>query len=288
VGVTVFVRVVKLVISASMAGADWVWGTSRHLLRREIKARCVVLYYHAIRAAETQRFARQLDLLKRLAVPIDLEYKQPLQPGGRYCAVTFDDAFVSVVDNALPELRARGIPCTIFVPTGSIGRHPAWLERSHNDATEKVADAPLLQAIVRQGLVRIGSHSVSHPDFRQLAEAEAREELRRSKAELEEILGREVVSFSFPHGAYTARSMDIARECGYTRVFTIEPARLADPYGEFAIGRVRVQPTDWPIEFRLKVRGAYRWMASASDLKRRLLAVLHGRRAKTAAARQGT
>ncbi len=42
------------------------------------------------------------------------------------------------------------------------------------------------------------------------------------------------------------------------------------------MGRVRVDPTDWPLEFHLKLMGAYRWLPMAIALKRRLLATVRG------------
>jgi peptidoglycan/xylan/chitin deacetylase (PgdA/CDA1 family) len=280
-------RVIKLLISFSVAGADRVSDVIRRLLGGQPATACVVLYYHAVRAAARRQFASQMDDLARLSVPIDIEDREPLSKGRRYTAVTFDDAFMSMVENALPELRAREIPCTIFVPTGSIGRHPAWIAPSHEDAAEVVASAEVLRMIAHEPLVRIGSHSASHPDFRRLDEAQATQELTESKATLEEILGREVTSFSFPHGAYTPRSLDLARQCGYTRVFTIEPVPLRDPRAGFAVGRVRVEPHDWPIEFRLKALGAYRWMARASAIKRELLGIVRGGRMQSPHPREG-
>jgi peptidoglycan/xylan/chitin deacetylase (PgdA/CDA1 family) len=88
---------------------------------------CVVLYYHAVRPEERASFGRQMDELLSIGSPIRADRREPLQPGRRYVAVTFDDGFVSVVENALPELRDRRIPCTIFVPTGSLGTRPSWL-----------------------------------------------------------------------------------------------------------------------------------------------------------------
>ena len=126
----------------------------------------MVLYYHAVRASARRQFAAQMDKLARLSVPVDIEGTDFLRAGRRYSAVTFDDAFMSVVDNALPELRARRIPCMIFVPTGSIGRRPSWIGPSHDDAAEVVASAEVLRTVADQPLVRIGSHSISHPDFR--------------------------------------------------------------------------------------------------------------------------
>lgn len=270
-------RLVKLVISLSVAGADWVWSTIVRLFGQQSPTECVVLYYHAIRPIEKWQFSSQMDELLRLSIPVDIDGGEPLPTARRYSTVTFDDAFVSVVENALPELRARKIACTIFVPTGSMGRHPSWIGPSHEDASEVVASAELLRTVSQQPLVQIGSHSVTHPNFKQLDDEKAKDELIKSKAMLEEILGHEVKWFSFPHGAYTQRSVDLAKQSGYTRVFTIEPVRLQNPREEFSIGRIRVEPHDWPIEFRLKVLGAYRWMARASAIKRELLRFVQNR-----------
>ncbi len=280
-------RLIKLLISLSVAWADRVSAAIRRLLGGQPATVCVVLYYHAIRAAARPQFASQMDELARLSVPVDIEGREPLPKGRRYSALTFDDAFMSVVENALPELRARKIPCTIFVPTGSIGLHPSWIGPSHEDAAEVVASAEVVRTIDDQPLVRIGSHSVSHPDIRRLDDVQARDEFTSSKATLEEILGREVKSFSFPHGAHTQRSLHLARQCGYARVFTIDPVQLTDPREGFAVGRVRVEPHDWPIEFRLKVLGAYRWMSRASALKRDLLGIVRRGRVQVPQPRQG-
>jgi peptidoglycan/xylan/chitin deacetylase (PgdA/CDA1 family) len=133
--------------------------------------------------------------------------------------------------------------------------------------------------------VRIGSHSVSHPNFRLLDDEQARRELAESKADLEKITGRQVRSFSFPHGAYTARCLTLARQCGYAQVYTIAPGLTKAPRDEFIVGRVCADPSDWPIEFRLKALGAYLWMVWASAFKRGLRNRLHGRHRQVQAAR---
>ena len=93
-------------------------------------------------------------------------------------------------------------------------------------------------------------------------------ELSESRLQLRKILGRDVTLFSFPHGAFDEELIESARAAGYQRVFTILP-ELALP-DEFAIGRVAVEPSDWRLEFLLKLFGAYRWLVPASTLKRKL------------------
>jgi len=60
-------------------------------------------------------------------VPLDVVFREPdeftIRPRA---AITFDDAYVGVVSEAIPELERRGIPATIFAVTGVHGGHTFW------------------------------------------------------------------------------------------------------------------------------------------------------------------
>jgi peptidoglycan/xylan/chitin deacetylase (PgdA/CDA1 family) len=171
-----------------------------------------------------------------------------------------------VIENALPELQKRGIPATLFLPTGSWGERPAWIKSaSHPFWQERMMSREELQILAAEPLVTIGSHTVSHPNLLQVSVREASRELAASKAELENLLGRHVEWLSFPHGAYDASLVRLALGAGYRRVFTIEPA-LVDPLQPGVVnGRVAADPDDWPLEFFLKIHGAYRWQARSKN-----------------------
>jgi peptidoglycan/xylan/chitin deacetylase (PgdA/CDA1 family) len=118
-----------------------------------------------------------------------------------------------------------------------------------------------LQDLAKSPGITVGSHTVRHRRLDTLPEAEARQELFDSKKNLEDILGQPVPLFSFPHGAFTDRVLSLARDAGYQTVYTISPTCAREQMNGFVAGRVKVDPDDWMIEFRLKLRGAYRWMA---------------------------
>ena len=114
---------------------------------------------------------------------------------------------------------------------------------------------------------------MTHPALPALNENDAKRELSESRAKLEKMLDREIRLFSFPYGAFNAKLIEWCREAGYERVFTIAPTlAFLDPR-EFVTGRMSVEPTDWPLEFRLKLMGAYRWLPVAFSLKRRVLSI---------------
>lgn len=229
-----------------------------------------VLYYHEVRPEHRARFAWQMDALLRLAKPVPASYRERLLDGERVVAVTFDDGFTSFRDVALPELRLRGIPSTLFVVAANVGRAPSWSGVVPDPTfTERLLTLEELRALP-QPLVTIGSHTLTHPTLTHVAEAEARREMSESRLVLERELCRRVTLFSFPHGAHTRDMFLWSRDAGYERVFTILPIPAFSDPDEYVVGRVKVDPTDWPLEFRLKVMGAYCWLPFAYAMKRRL------------------
>ena len=65
-------------------------------------------------------------------------------------------------------------------------------------------------------LVEVGAHTVTHPALSALPVALQRDEIERSKTQLEEILlGRRVSSFAYPHGSFSAETVSLVREAGF-------------------------------------------------------------------------
>jgi peptidoglycan/xylan/chitin deacetylase (PgdA/CDA1 family) len=253
-------RIAILVVSLIVRGWDVVCSKMRRLARSRSASKGVVLYYHAVKPDQRQRFARQMDEVLKRASVFPADAPESISSEGWNVAVTFDDGFRSVVANAVPELSKRSIPFTVFVPSGCLGRRPSWVgNASHASWNETVLSAPELRALAAAPLATVGSHSVTHPNLLELAPLHSEEELVRSKEDLQQAAGVAIELFSFPHGAHSAGLLTQARRAGYRRVFTIEPTTLGRGPYPFAVGRVAADPDDWPVEFRLKIAGAYRW-----------------------------
>jgi len=233
------------------------------------RARLVILYYHAVPAAHRVRFIRQLDMIEAAAdavVPADFCGAET--PGRRLVAVTFDDAYTSVVENALPELAARRMPATIFTPSGMLGRPPSWqMEDMDEDRRETVATAACLQTLPPD-LVTIGAHSITHPCLPEIDHESAMTEISGSKSTLTGLLGRDVTVFSFPYGEYDDRIIRLCEAAQYRFVYNTMPWTLDPADAAFLRGRVRADLSDWPLEFWLKIRGAYSWKSGPRRFKR--------------------
>jgi peptidoglycan/xylan/chitin deacetylase (PgdA/CDA1 family) len=222
-----------------------------------------------------------MNLLLRWSEPIPASYSQPLESGKRYAAVTFDDGFLTVAQNALPELEKRGIPSTIFIITDFLGKTPPWAAQySEGDKLDHILTLEELVKMPSE-LVTIGSHTVTHPDLTTLDPNQALDELLESRRRLENWLGREVRLFSFPYGAHNEAVVGLCREAGYARVFTTLPKLAFAHPEEYMTGRVPVELSDWDIEFVLKLFGAYRWLPYAFSLKRAVRSMLGFRLGKS-------
>lgn len=124
-------------------------------------------------------------------------------------ALTFDDGHFGWLQ-AAEALQERRWKASFFVVTGIIGRARAV---SRSD----------LRRLAEMGHV-IGTHTVDHPFQLSLKEdAYILDQWSRSKAALEDILGREVTSAAVPGGFYNARVGRAADAAGLKYLFTSEP-----------------------------------------------------------------
>jgi peptidoglycan/xylan/chitin deacetylase (PgdA/CDA1 family) len=90
----------------------------------------VILLYHRVTELTTdpqllavtpQHFAEQLDVLRRLAVPVKLADLVTGTAAARDAiAVTFDDGYADNLLEAVPRLRQFDTPATVYVATGTL------------------------------------------------------------------------------------------------------------------------------------------------------------------------
>jgi peptidoglycan/xylan/chitin deacetylase (PgdA/CDA1 family) len=125
--------------------------------------------------------------------------------------ITFDDGNVSDVDVALPRLVERGLTAAFFLLAGMLG------ERGRVDHAG-------VRALLDAGMA-VGSHGWSHRDWRQIDDAQAREELDDAHRVLGELTGRPVSRVAIPFGSYDRHVLRRLRAAGVTRAYTSDGGR---------------------------------------------------------------
>jgi peptidoglycan/xylan/chitin deacetylase (PgdA/CDA1 family) len=185
-------------------------------------------------------------------------------PTGRTLVVTFDDAYRSVLELALPIMRELDIPGVVFVPTrfAGGGERASW---AGVDTYLDGVHAPELEVMSWEELAQlhalgweIGSHTCSHPHLTQLDDRALREELARSREECESHLGVPCRSLAYPYGDTDPRVIAATAAAGYTAGAGLP--RFRDLHEPSALNwpRIGVFHDDSPRTFRLRVSPAAR------------------------------
>jgi len=228
-----------------------------------------LLYHHLVQGENIRddryeisirQFEEQLDTLQRLKFEtIDfatlteiLEGRQ--QPRPRIAIITFDDAFRSFFELALPALKRRGMRATVFVPAGEIGGSNRWDSAKGFPRREIMGEHEMRQ-IVTDGM-EIGSHGWAHRSLPECSEADAREELIRSREHLR-ALGHSANVFAYPYGHHSKHSKGMVEEAGYRAAVSIFSDASSVTDDRYAMRRIYVHPGDSAWRFRCKLSRAY-------------------------------
>jgi peptidoglycan/xylan/chitin deacetylase (PgdA/CDA1 family) len=217
-----------------------------------------VLMYHAIGSRipsdiqgrytlPPKQFAehmRQLKASSSLVVPLGA-------PGERTeVAVTFDDGYRDNYSEAFPVLQELGLPFTIFVTSDFI--------RSGDSLYLRPTE---LRALADNPLVTIGAHGKSHTPFTRLGFGALRQELRDSRAYLEDVTGRAVNTMSYPHGATNARIRDAVAEAGFSLAASSRFGCNSKGSDLLSLRRTDIWSSDDGVEFNRKLSGAWDWLS---------------------------
>jgi peptidoglycan-N-acetylmuramic acid deacetylase len=124
-------------------------------------------------------------------------------PNSKTLYLTFDNGYEQgYTGKVLDVLKKEKVPATFFVTGHYLLSQPELTKR-----------------MVDEGHI-IGNHSWHHPDLTQVSDERVREELRKVKEKTKELTGQKEMKYLRPpRGVFSERTMQLAKEEGYTHVF---------------------------------------------------------------------
>ena len=134
-----------------------------------------------------------------------LQTGQPLPD--RTVAITIDDAYLSVYEEAWPRLKALNMPFTVFVAT-----QPIDANRYGYMSWDQIRE---LQA----GGVTIGSQTRTHPHMHKISIERSKSEIAESNARFIAELGMRPDLFAYPYGEYDMAVIEAVKQAGFTAAF---------------------------------------------------------------------
>ena len=123
--------------------------------------------------------------------------------------LSFDDGHASDCELVLPLLQKYNMQATFFITPNLVGKkgYISW------NQVRMLQDAGM----------EIGSHSLSHPYMTTLSTQQLFTELKQSKDQIEQNIGKEIKSFAYPYGDYSHRTHKQAKLVGYKYICTSKP-----------------------------------------------------------------
>ena len=189
--------------------------------------------------------------------------------------IAFDDGYNGVFEQAAPILHALGIPATVFVVPGAVGRsagfwwdqpsivktmtaslRDSWLRdlkgdddaivgaaaphgRSNLPRSHRPADWSTIRSWFGKGF-DIGIHSSTHRCLPELRDCELDHEIDDSRAAVHQATGVWAQFFAYPYGRCDARVRARVRIAGYRAALGLEPGLVGAGADAWCLRRINV------------------------------------------------
>lgn len=231
-------------------------------------------YYRT--ATSPQRFAEQMQHLHdhghttiSLADVAGALREQDKEQENKFVVITFDDGYRDFYSQAFPELSRHGFTATVFLPTAFIG----------DSAISFKGKQCLTWAEVRELKghgIDFGSHTVTHPQLRQLSAPDIRREIADSRQTIEEKLGGAVDSFAYPYAFpqadtdFTKMLRDGLHQAGYENGVCTIIGRANRGSEPLFMERLPVNSCDDIALFAAKLGGGYDWVAKSQYISKKI------------------
>jgi peptidoglycan/xylan/chitin deacetylase (PgdA/CDA1 family) len=185
----------------------------------------------------------------------------PQDESDRY-VITFDDGYEDMYRNGFPILRDLGLPFVLYLTSNPIQTRVPL----RDDGMSAPVTWDQVGEMMGSGLVTLGAHTHTHPDFRHLTASQIEEEVGMSNSLIVERLGVVPRHFTYTWGYWSEQADPIVRAAYDTA--TVAGCRTSLGAPTNAIPRLPVQLSDGWRWFRPRLRGGFR----LEDAVRRRLA----------------
>lgn len=215
-----------------------------------------ILMYHSFdksrvenyAAVDPGKFYKQMQFIKKngyCVVSLD-NYCRMLSEDAaiprKIVIITIDDGYKDNLE-AIKILKEFDYPATIFLIWDRIDK-PGYLS------------AQDINDFLKNTRVKIGSHSLSHPDLPKNSNEQLKEEIFVSKDRLEKLFSAKIETFASPTGAFDERILKDLKDAGYLCACTTNRG-FSKKINRFALRRIKVTNRDSDFTFWAKISGFY-------------------------------
>ena len=219
-----------------------------------------ILMYHAVGfqvesdlqglfSIKPELFASHMEWLAGLGQIQVLSLSEGLKDLSRpTVSISFDDGYEDNFKVAAPLLLKQSFPFTVFVTSDSIKKHKKGFL-----TPEDLKEFSSLPGVT------IGAHGKSHVPLVKCNEVDLLIELSESKKYLEDLIGKPVITMSYPHGSVDDEVRRAVKKCGYLNAATSFFGINTPNIDVFSLRRTEITGHDSLSVFQEKIWGWWDW-----------------------------
>lgn len=128
----------------------------------------------------------------------------------KFVCITLDDGYENIYSVAYPIFKKYSCPFAIAITTGLCDGsvEPWWCDNVKFLSFEQIRE------MSQDPLCTISAHTISHPRLNTLSYDEQKKEITESIKQLEQITGKRIEHFAYPHGDFNGDTLAILKELG--------------------------------------------------------------------------
>ncbi|MGL5203051.1 polysaccharide deacetylase family protein [Cetobacterium sp.] len=187
------------------------------------------------------------------------KYKQRFDKDKKWIMLTFDDGYKDNYENAFPILKKYQFKGIIYILDGV--KYNKWDVDDKNNPEKEfpLMNVEELLEMQKYG-IEFGGHTSTHPKLAELSLENVKKEIILSKNNIENLVGKELLSFAYPYGSLNEDVKKIAQESGYQFAVATDSGSITFSDDLFEIRRVGIFPTNNLFNFKRKVSGRYNFI----------------------------
>ena len=175
-------------------------------------------------------FEQQMQTLQKAGYkfiwPSELDQFMKDTSDQKYVMITFDDGYATFYTQTYHFIKKNNVKVTNYIISDRIG-YLNYMTKAQ------------IHEILKDGLVELGSHTLTHPDLTSLSQEELKRQLSKSKLDLEKEFGVSIKSFCYPYGYYVPSIIPFVKEAGYDNAVTTKEGTIYNIDNKFEIKRFR-------------------------------------------------
>ena len=206
-----------------------------------------IIFYHDIHdktkycdtSTSLNLFKQHISLIRSLGFEITNNISKPR----KQIIIQFDDGFKGIYD-CLPFIVEHSIPIELFIIVDKID-------------SENYLTANQIVELKKTKLIKLSSHTYSHPNLADCTEIQLIKELKESKEKLEDLFEITVSSICFPKGLFSKNVVEKSFKYGYHSQYCSIPGSYKNKKYQNVYNRNLVQFLNVDQLKRVLLGGAY-------------------------------